>query len=208
MTMNENFKGFKPVLDNGHGGLINGIYQTLGKQYKHPGEPVIYEGVFNRVMVQKIIWELQMKGVPFFELVPEPADISIDERCQRFDRILMDHPNTYLNSIHGNAAKGRGIEGFTTVGKTKADPLCDFILSGIEKGFSDETLMRFDYTDGDRDKEKDFTLLAHTKGPSMIFELGFMDNIQDYRFMTDHYKQRKLAGIISDAMAHIYFEGI
>lgn len=206
--MSGNFKGFKPVLDNGHGGLINGIYQTAGKQYQHPGEPVIYEGVYNRTMVQKIVWELQLKGVPYFLLVPEPADVSVDERCRRFDRIWSENPNTYLTSIHGNAAKGRGIEGFTTRGVTKADPLCDFILSKIERKFSGETLMRFDWSDGDRDKEKDFNLLAMTKGPAMILELGFMDNVQDFKFMTDHFKQRMLAGIIAEGMAEIYFKGI
>jgi N-acetylmuramoyl-L-alanine amidase len=206
--MSENFKGFKPVLENGHGGLINVIYQTAGKQYTHPGKPVIYEGVYNRQMVGFIKADLIAKGVPNITLVPEETDVSIDERCKRFDRIWLEDKMIYLASIHGNAAKGKGIEAFTTKGRTKADPICDFILQYVERGFSTETLMRFDYSDGDRDKEKDFTLLAKTKGPSMIFELGFMDNPEDYMFMTDQGKQRKLAGIIAEAMARIYFEGI
>jgi N-acetylmuramoyl-L-alanine amidase len=210
--MNENFKGFKPVLDNGHGGLINDIYQTAGKQFQHLGKDAFYEGVYNRQMVELIVQRLKQKNVPFHILVPEDRDIMLEARCERFDRIWTKERNTYLSSIHGNAAPvhgtGIGIEGWTTKGKTNADPICDYILKQIATGFQEVTPMRFDFSDGDRDKEKDYTLLAMTKGPAMIFELGFYDNIKDYAFMTENISMRKLAYIIADAMAYIYFYGI
>jgi len=210
--MNENFKGFKPAFDNGHGGLINGIYQTDGKQFHHPNEQPFYEGVYNRQMVKLVEQRLRERNIPFHTLVPEDKDVSLQGRCERFDRIWEKDQLTYLTSFHGNASPvsgtGRGIEGWTTKGRTLADPLCDFILKRIESGFKDVTPMRFDFTDGDRDKEKDFTILAKTKGPAMILELGFYDNMKDYNFMKNNVIMRNLAIIIADAMADIYLKGI
>ena len=43
------------ILDNGHGGMLNGKYQTSGKRSpKWPDGSQMFEGVFNRGVVQKI----------------------------------------------------------------------------------------------------------------------------------------------------------
>ena len=43
------------ILDNGHGGVIDGVYQTKGKRSpKFENGDVLYEGVFNRRVVKKL----------------------------------------------------------------------------------------------------------------------------------------------------------
>lgn len=39
------------LLDNGHGGLINGEYTTPGKRKDWGADGIIYEGEFNRAIV-------------------------------------------------------------------------------------------------------------------------------------------------------------
>ena len=44
------------LLDPGHGGIIDGVYQTAGKRSpKFPDGSVLYEGEFNRDVVGRII---------------------------------------------------------------------------------------------------------------------------------------------------------
>ncbi len=50
------------LLDNGHGALINGKYQTLGKRKDWKDKGVIYEGEFNRAIVNGIF---QIVGLVF-----------------------------------------------------------------------------------------------------------------------------------------------
>ncbi|MGB6268718.1 MAG: hypothetical protein WBF67_06855 [Olleya sp.] len=47
------------LLDNGHGGLINGVYQTARKQVDWQDKDIIYEGEFNRAIVNGIIEQLK-----------------------------------------------------------------------------------------------------------------------------------------------------
>ncbi|MBK8888090.1 MAG: hypothetical protein IPN46_16750 [Saprospiraceae bacterium] len=43
------------ILDNGHGGVINGKYQTTGKRSPNWDKGVLFEGMFNRWVVNRII---------------------------------------------------------------------------------------------------------------------------------------------------------
>ncbi|MBK8888091.1 MAG: N-acetylmuramoyl-L-alanine amidase [Saprospiraceae bacterium] len=45
--------------------------------------------------------------------------------------------------------------------------------------------MRFDWTDGDRDKEKDFYILKQPSAPAFLIECGFMDHPIDYNNLWD-----------------------
>jgi N-acetylmuramoyl-L-alanine amidase len=53
------------LLDNGHGSLINGKYQTGGKRKNWQDKGIIYEGEFNRAIVNGIIEQLTFFKIPF-----------------------------------------------------------------------------------------------------------------------------------------------
>ena len=46
----------KIILDNGHGGMINGEYQTKGKRGYHKSTGNFYEGEYNIIVVNKLIY--------------------------------------------------------------------------------------------------------------------------------------------------------
>ncbi|MHA2085935.1 MAG: hypothetical protein ACXABD_19500, partial [Candidatus Thorarchaeota archaeon] len=69
-------KDIKPLLiDYGHGGLIDGVYQTPGgKQYTFTDvDPnlVLYEGVSNRKTAAALMRLAREAGVPVFDVVAD-----------------------------------------------------------------------------------------------------------------------------------------
>lgn len=170
-----------PILDNGHGGMINGVYQVLrgGKQSPKWDKGILYEGVFNRWIVQKLKRRLDYVGFPYFTLVPEDQDISLRIRKDRANRIFKDHKNTYILSVHANAGRGTGCEIWTSPGQTTSDLISDHIM----QEFCDFAIpTRTDYTDGDIDKEAAFSILM-TNPPAVLFECAFMDHPNDYHLL-------------------------
>ena len=136
---------------------------------------------------------LKADGVKFEILVPEDNDVSLPERCRRANVIHADcGNNAVLFSVHGNAGGGTGWECYTSVGQTKADAIATVLCKEAEKEFApDGWKMRFDYVDGDPDKESQFYILKHTVCPAVLSENFFMDTEKDCRFMmTDAGRER------------------
>lgn len=166
------------ILDNGHGGVINNKYQTSGKRSPNWSKGVLYEGMFNRWVVNRIIEKLDRLKIPYYHISPELTDVSLKARSDRANKIMRSDKNTYLLSIHANAGGGKGIEGFTTVGVTGSDKIAEKFLSNLEEDV--DTDFRFDLSDGDRDKESNFWMLRKPVGKAFLLECGFMDNQKDY----------------------------
>lgn len=181
------------VLDNGHGGLKHGEYVTAPrKMYKHEDGTTVFEGVFNRTVVKKITYLLSKYGIEFEVLVPEQEDISLSERKKRANEIhAKSGKRSILVSVHGNAGKGTGFEVFTTKGQTASDTVAEIFIEEIEKVFPTER-KRVDITDGDQDKEANFTVLM-CDGPAILTENFFMDNLKDAKLMTSDEGQTKIA---------------
>ena len=63
------------LLDNGHGGIINNEYQTPGKRSpKWADGSQLFEGEFNRAIVNGIIEELTRLKIPYVNIAPEYRD--------------------------------------------------------------------------------------------------------------------------------------
>lgn len=169
-----------PILDNGHGGVIAGKYVTPGKRSPDWDLGVLYEGAFNRWIINGVMEELDQIGFPYYHVSPEIYDVSLPTRVRRANQIFDRDSDTYLLSIHANAGRGTGMEGYTSIGDSQADPICDIFLRDLQIWFPDST-MRYDFIDGDRDKESKFYILTQTKCPAILLELGFMDHLNDYR---------------------------
>ncbi len=191
-----------PILDAGHGGMINGIYQTAGKRSPDWAKGVLYEGMFNRWVVNRIIEKLDRLKISYYHISPELRDVSLRTRSARANKIMKVNPNTYLLSIHANAGGGYGIEGFTTRGVTGSDDIAELFLRNLENDLN--TKFRFDFRDGDRDKESNFWMLRKPIGRAFLLECGFMDNSKDYMNLWDEDYLQKLVDSLVLSIIQLY----
>ena len=180
------------ILDGGHG------VDCAGKRSPIWGDgSQLFEWEFNRDIVRRIAAMLKADGVKFEILVPEETDVSLPERCRRANVIHADcGNNAVLFSVHGNAGGGTGWECYTSVGQTKADAIATVLCEEAEKEFApDGWKMRFDYIDGDPDKESQFYILKHTVCPAVLSENFFFDNEKDCRLMLSDAGRERIAKV-------------
>ncbi|MCH2193680.1 N-acetylmuramoyl-L-alanine amidase [Kordia sp.] len=165
------------LLDNGHGGLINGTYQTPGKR-----SPIwsdgsqLFEGEFNRAIVNGIIEELTTLRIPYENLAPEYRDVTLQTRVRRANKY--GSRNCFYISVHSNAGGGHGSEIFTSVRNTRSDAIATVFGEEFKREFPNRRL-RTDFSDGDLDKEKNFYVLKQTRMPAILTENFFMDNEEE-----------------------------
>ena len=173
------------ILINGHGGIVNGKYVTKGKQFRHSNGDTIYEGVFNRQVVNDLCQLCKDYGYSYTNLVPELSDIALHERVRRANVVFKQHPNAIIIEVHANAGGGTGIEVFTTVGKTKSDGYAETMIQALTRELP-ELKMRKDTRDGDSDKESNFFVISKSNAPAMLIECAFMDTYEpDCRMMLE-----------------------
>ena len=180
------------LLDNGHGGIINGVYQTSGKRSPiWKDGSILYEGEFNRAIVNGIIEQLSKLGIPYVNIVPELTDIPLKERVKRANKY--DPKKSVYISIHSNAgpAKAEGYELFTYFGQSKSDTCATIIAKKFQEEFP-TIRFRSDYADGDIDKEASYYVLKHTNMPAILTENFFMTNEHECReyLMSDEGRKR------------------
>lgn len=177
------------IFDNGHGGIIDGVYQTPGKR-----SPVwsdgrqLFEGDFNRKVVNKLHKLCESNGIDSVILVPELKDISLAERTKRANKIYASNKSSILLSIHADAfslESANGFTFFTSPGKTKSDNISEIMFKEYEKAIP-EIRPRVDTRDGDHDKEENFWMLKKSNCPAVLIECGFMTNEKECKMMLDH----------------------
>ena len=176
------------ILDNGHGGIINGVYQTAGKRSpKWSDGTQIFEGDINRKIVRLLSNYLNEANIENKILVPELEDISLKERVKRVNNIYKTRKDAILISVHLNAGGGTGAEFFTSKGETKSDKIAQSIIDGWRFVLPNQVI-RTDKRDGDEDKEINFYILAKTYCPAVLVECAFMDKYKpDYLTIRDNY---------------------
>ena len=165
------------LLDNGHGGLINGEYQTSGKR-----SPIwqdgsqLFEGEFNRSIVARIVESLTALQMPYINIVPETRDVTLSTRIKRANDVT--NKSCFYLSVHSNAGGGKGFEVFTSPGETTSDKIASIFGEEFNKIFPNRKL-RADYSDGDLDKESSFAVIRKTRMPAVLTENFFMDNEEE-----------------------------
>ena len=188
------------ILDNGHG--VN----TPGKRSpKWEDGTQLFEYEFNRDIVKRIAAMLSKDKINVIILVPESNDVSLQERCNRANRIYKNSDNNaILISVHGNAGGGTGWECYTTVGKTKSDSIATILCEEAAAEFAkDGWKIRSDMSDGDPDKESQFYILKHTNCPAVLTENFFFDNRKDCRFMMSEEGRNRIARMHYNAIKRI-----
>ncbi len=188
------------LLDNGHGGVIDGLYQTEGKRSPvwEDGR-ILFEGEFNRAIVNRLIEQLTFARINYVNITPELEDISLNERVRRANAYHTQSKCIYV-SIHSNAGGGRGYEVFTSVGDTPSDKVATVFFNAFKQTFPNAK-MRSNTADGDVDKEANFYVLKNTRMPAILSENFFMDN-------ENECKKYLLSPQGRDNIAKAHFEAI
>ena len=99
----------------------------------------------------------------------------------------------------------RGWEAWTTVGKTNSDKLAEQLYNNARFVFMGSTKIRTDNSDGDQDKESNFTVIYKAAMPAVLTENFFYDNMEDCEFMLSE-KGIDLIAKVHLAGARDYFE--
>lgn len=171
------------LVDNGHG--VN----TAGK--RSPDGKLV-EAVYTRDIASKVVSELRRLGYEAELLTPEAYDVSLLERVHRVNVKCQSRGrnNVLCVSIHCNAAgvgsewmKATGWEIWTSEGRTDSDVLADHFVQMAKRHFEGMVIREWKKEDGERDKEKNFTLLKSTLCPAVLTENFFMDNKKDVKYL-------------------------
>jgi N-acetylmuramoyl-L-alanine amidase len=186
------------LLDSGHGGIINGKYQTApSKMFNHKDGTLALEGVINRKVKGILMKMLYDDGIRFIDVCPSELDVPLSTRC----KVINTYCDTYgkenclLISLHSNAGNGNGFEIWTTPAKDKSDEYAMLFVEEFIRWFP-KTIIRKDLTDNDPDKESLFYILANTKCPSILPEWLFFDNFNDWVYMREEHNQEMYASMI------------
>ena len=181
---------FTFAIDKGHGGMIDGIYQTLpSKMYEHSPTEIFYEGVWNRLIGDLLLSELEARGIDCIDTTGSQMDIPLDIRVDVINTYYRKYPNLVLISLHANAGGGTGFEVWTSVGQTKSDVFAEVLAHEIMARFDEP--FRQDKQDGDLDKEDHFYILKNTHCPAVLPECLFYDNYADYVKLIDPAFQKQ-----------------
>lgn len=188
------------ILDPGHGGLINDKYVTPGKRSpKWMDGTQLFEGVFNRYVVCRLVELLKAEGICAVNIVTEQEDISLTERVERANKIYKDNPNAILLSIHANAAlkegTASGYEMFVYNGSEVSGDIAEIMVDEYGKSMP-ELDLRVDNPYRNY-KEANFKILRETSGRAVLIECAFMDRYHpDCEMMLNH-KDRFVCAIFA-----------
>ncbi len=203
--MSDNFCVY---LDAGHGGIDeNGQYVTAGKWFKHNqgefhGNGYFFEGVFNRILTDKVAAKLANLGIEFLMVSHEYLDLTLPTRVNKANWYHVNYKPGIFISNHANASRShnaRGFEVYTSRGVTSADRLAEFHWKNVNqllvvdinedrsstRRLREPIRMRTDKSDGDHDREENFYVLRKTIMPAMLVEHLFFDNLQDALLLMD-----------------------
>ena len=192
------------LFDNGHGITTDGKRSVDGR---------LREYAYARKVVREVVKRLKARGVDARVLVPEDADIPLGERANRVNAVCdrVGANRVCLVSVHLNAAgngkqwmNATGWEAWTTKGQTQGDKLADCVYDAAESVlggmFPGVLKIRTDMTDGDRDKEENWTILYRSKCAAVLTENFFMDNRADVAWLESD------AGF--DAIVKLHVDGV
>lgn len=194
------------LLDEGHGGMKGGAYQTKGKKmytFTKYGQTV-YEGELNREYGD-IIAEKLDKFCTVVRVAHPYEDTPLADRVAIANAIHKVHSCIYI-SLHNNAAstglKGKGstaigTEVWTSKGQTEGDVVAESVIQGIKESMPNRH-MRTDKSDGDKDKESLFYVLTKTTCPAVLVEIGFYDNWDEVLKLYDpNFQEKMCEGIVN-----------
>ena len=179
------------LIDPGHGIDTPGKRSPDGK---------FREYLWNRQVADLLGARLVAMGIDASPVVTETNDIPLSTRVQRVNRICskIGASNVILVSIHANAAgngggmNAKGWSCYTSKGNTESDRIAECLYDAFEKEFPDRKI-RKDLSDGDRDWEENFYVLAKSRCPAVLLENFFYDNPEECMFLLKEETKERIA---------------
>ena len=176
------------LLDPGHGGLIDGVYQTAGKRSpRFPDGSVLYEGEFNRDVVHRIQVLCEQQQIDCLDIVETQKDMPLSQRVSTANLLHRENRNCIYVSVHANAF-GNGRE------FNQAKGVCTFhhyksttgrrLAESLQRWLADLTPFR-DRGVRSNDTWANFYVLRKTHMPAVLSENGFMTNFDDATALLD-----------------------
>jgi N-acetylmuramoyl-L-alanine amidase len=202
----------------GHGGIdpITGEYTTKGKRFTHPhmdnlhskDGKTFYEGVWNRAIANLVHKKLTSLQIPSILIHHEYKDESLRSQVDKINHIHKHkHPIALLLELHSNACsshKAEGFEVYTSPGETSSDKYATLLFQMVSERLPIRP--RTDMSDGDPDREKNFTMIAKTWCPAILPEFLFFDNKNDIKIIMDPLIMDQYAEILAQVSAQAYFD--
>lgn len=183
------------LIDPGHGIDTPGKRSPDGK---------FLECLWNRQLADLLLDRFIIMDIDASLVVTETNDISLATRVQRVNRICskVGASNVILLSIHSNAAgdgskwmSAQGWSCYTSKGETKSDVIAECLYDAFEAEFADRKI-RKDMSDGDRDLEENFYVLAKSKCPAVLLENFFYDNRDECAWLLKDETKERIADTI------------
>lgn len=183
------------LIDPGHG------IETPGKRSP---DGKFLEYLWNRQIADLLLDRFMIMGIDASLVVTETNDISLATRVQRVNRVCskVGASNVILLSIHSNAAgdgskwmSAQGWSCYTSKGETKSDMIAECLYDAFEAEFADRKI-RKDMSDGDRDCEENFYVLAKSKCPAVLLENYFYDNRDECAWLLKNETKERIADAI------------
>ena len=179
------------LIDPGHGIDTPGKRSPDGK---------FREYLWNRQVADLLGARLVAMGIDASPVVTETNDIPLSTRVQRVNRICskVGASNVILVSIHANAAgngewmNAKGWSCYTSKGNTESDRIAECLYDAFEKEFPDRKI-RKDLSDGDRDWEENFYVLAKSRCPAVLLENFFYDDSEECAFLLKEETKERIA---------------
>lgn len=202
------------VCDAGHGGLLNGEYQTSGKRSAIWSDgSVYYEGVGNREIAKKVGDKLKSLGISFkYTVEPsDPTDVPLSNRINYVNKLPDD--NKILISIHSNGVEDTRAHGWqchiylnptTLKSNPKSISLSKPFIEAFKNEFSDIKL---------RGKggliQNNLAMTRETNCPALLLENFFHTNEKECKeILMTQAGQDRIVKCIVDAIVFIEKTGI
>jgi len=191
------------ILDCGHSGILNGVYQTSGKRSPIWEDGTQYfEGEGNRQIGHAAAQYLRHLGwTVLFTVEPkDPTDVSLSERIKQSNAFYRKHPEAFQISIHSNGFSkptANGYEVFTSKGQTKSDKIARIWLEQHGKKFPD--------LNNRGHKEANFAM-NRVHCPSILIESMFHTNPEECKILLSREGREKIAIGIVETCERTYKE--
>lgn len=191
------------ILDCAHGADVKGKCSPDGthREYK-----------WSRLICGKLRDKLESLGYRVEYTNKTENEIGLSQRKNIANNIKIDSDQVkFLISLHNNAAgngsnwtDATGFEIFTSKGQTLSDKFAQVIMSNLQKDFPESNGFkhRVDLTDGDLDKEENFTVLMGNYY-GILLEWLFQDNKEDVKLLNDEIINNKLIDSLVKSINYI-----
>jgi N-acetylmuramoyl-L-alanine amidase len=193
-----------PIIDFAHGSDVAGKQSPDGRHKEY---------LWSRKVGKMLAERLKQEGFEVAFTNTKDTEIGLSRRKEIANNL--DTPRgdaKFLLSLHNNAAgmgnewcAARGFEIYTTKGQTRSDLFATVIFEQLQEDFptTDGYKHRMDPSDGDPDKEANFTVLMGNNYWGVLLEWLFQDNPDDVVLLEDDSVNHKLVESLTKALIFI-----